>query len=131
MFSRNQFRNFDVNLRALPFLAPNIHLELIPVKQAQPLVYVADSDAAAIYLGEAFSRDPYAIIFNLDIETAISSPRADVNLATFKPRVQPVLDRVLDHRLQQHARNKRLESIVVDLLEDLQLVTPETDHFDI
>ena len=42
-----------------------------------------------------------------------------------------MLDRVFNHGLQQHAGDKGVERLFVDLLEDLQLVAAEADHFDI
>ena len=47
-----------MDLRALAFLAANIHFELISVKQSEALVNVADADAAAVYFGEALGECP-------------------------------------------------------------------------
>ena len=51
-FGGDERGNLDVNLRSLPFLAVDIHFELVAVEQPQAFVHVADADAAAVNLGK-------------------------------------------------------------------------------
>src|SRR4029077_20512211 len=123
--------NFDVNLCALALLAADVHLELVAVDEAQPLVNVADTDSAAVHLRNALGRNAHTVVGNFDGETAIAVMSADVNLAALEPRRQAMLDRIFHHRLKEHAGNKRLERLRIDFLENLQLVAAEADHFDV
>jgi hypothetical protein len=52
--SSRQLRYFDVYLRSLAFFAPDIHFELVAIKETQTLVHVADADPPAVHLGKPF-----------------------------------------------------------------------------
>jgi hypothetical protein len=120
-----------VNLRALPFLAAYVHPELVAVEQTQALVHVADSDSSPVNFSQAFRRNSHAVVFDFNQQPAIRLAGAQVNLPAFQARRESVLDRILHHGLQQHAGHERLQSFLVNFLEDLQLVAPEANHFDI
>src|SRR5580704_11124179 len=113
---RGHFRNLDVDLRTLSFEALNIHLELVAVKQAQPLMDVADANASAIDLCEALRRNAQTVVFNFDGEAAIAKMRAKMNLPAFEARGETMLDGIFDHWLQKHARNERFERVFVHFL---------------
>src|SRR5262250_1208962 len=54
-----------------------------------------------------------------------------MNLPTLQARRQAVLDRVFDHGLQEHARDKSVECFRGYFLEELQLISAKADHFDV
>src|SRR5579863_490939 len=115
---------------SLTFLAANIHFELIAVEKAKALVDVADTDAAAVHLAETFGRYANAVVRDFDGKPAAGQVSPDVNLAALEARRKAVLDRVFHHGLQQHARNERVQGLLVHFLEELKLIAAEANHFD-
>src|SRR5271156_6145476 len=81
--------------------------------------------------GGELGRHAQAVVVDLDGQTAVAAARADVNLAPRKPGGEAVFDGVFDDGLQQHAGHKRVESFLVNFLENLQFVGAETDDFDV
>src|SRR5580698_936413 len=127
----SEFGNLDPDLRALAFLAANIHFELVAVEKPQTLVDVADPDTAAVYLEKPIRCHAHAVVVNLDRQPPVAATRADVNLTSRQPRSQPMLNCVLDDRLQQHAGHERVERLLIDFLENLELVAPKADDLDV
>ena len=120
-----------MDLGALALLAANIHFELIAVEKAEALVDVGDADAAAVHVGEALGRDADAVVGDFDEEAAVAAIGADVDFAPFEAGGEAVLNGVFDHGLKEHGRDERVESLIVDFLEDLEFVAAEADDFDI
>src|ERR1700728_1773705 len=77
-----KFGYLDPDLRALAFLAANIHFELVAVQKPQTLVDVADPDAAAVYLEKPIRCHAHAIVVNFDRQAPLAATRADVDLTS-------------------------------------------------
>src|ERR1700691_5642954 len=123
----SEFGNLDPDLGALAFLAANIHFELVAVEKPQTLVDVADPDAAAVDLEEPIRCHAQAVVVDLDRQPTVAAMRPDVDLASRESRSQTVLDRVFDDRLQQHAGHERVERLLINFLENLELVAPKAE----
>src|SRR5882672_3297907 len=75
----------------------------------------------------------------LDVQKKIrhiqhAQPLAHVSQFDFSPaqlRRQPVLQAILHHGLEQHARHKRFQGGIVYLLHDVQIVFSESRHLDV
>ena len=73
---------------------------------------------------------PEAIVDHLDDRVAVIQDGPDRNAAAADFSRQPMLDRILDERLQDHARHDRIERRQADLFVDLQLRS-EADDLDV
>ena len=76
------------------------------------------------------SRHAQAVVLDFDDGVAIAERALDRDAAAADLRREPVLDRVLDERLEDEARHDHVERVRVDLLVDVQL-RPEPDDFDV
>src|SRR3984893_14491783 len=56
---------------------------------------------------------------------------AQLDSPAFQLRRQPVLQAIFDNGLQQHARNERLQGLVVNRFDKLQVVAPEARHLNV
>ena len=99
-----------MDLRALAFLAADVHLKLIAVEEAESFVHVTDADATAVNLGEALGGDAHAVVVNFDEQSAVDAPSAEMDFASFEARREAVLDGIFHHGLKQHAGDESFES---------------------
>src|SRR5215469_6666151 len=75
--------------------------------------------------------DSNSVIFDFDDQAGIGNPTAEINAATLDLGRQAVLDRILNQRLQQHARNHDIERGRIKLLHHPQFLPAKADDFDI
>src|SRR4029079_818884 len=118
---RGHFGDDDARAGAAARYAVELQLIVRPVDYAQPLVHIAQADAAprdALHLG---CREPDAVVNDVDDGMAALPPAADGDPAAAELLGEPVLDGVFDERLQQHARDDELEGCRIDRLVDLEL----------
>src|SRR5204863_1756719 len=101
-----------------------------PVDRPQTLVDVSQPDPATKRLFQAFLAHAEPIVGHLDGDAPFVQGGANGNTAASNLCRQAVLDRVLDERLQDHARDDHVERIGVDLLLHPQLRT-ETHDLDV
>ena len=116
--------------RALVWGALQLELDLFAVDHAQPLVHVAQADSDRQGLAQPLRGHPHPVVGHLDEGGAIAAlgPQQDAPAADLAG--EPVLDGVLDERLQDHARHEHVHGGRVDVLLDTKL-RPEPDDLDI
>src|SRR5476649_670739 len=119
--------NFNGSRRALPGHAPQLQLVVLAVNRAEPLVDVAEPDAAVERMLEPVLAHPEAVVVHLDDGVAVLEDRRDGDAPLADLPRQPVLDRVLDERLQDHAGDDDVEGVGADVLHDFQLGTEPHD----
>ena len=78
---------------------------------------------------EPFLRHAQAVVVHLDDGVGVADVRLDRDAPAADLAREPVLDRVLDERLQDHARHDHVERLRRDLLVDAEL-RPEADDLD-
>src|SRR3990170_5846737 len=129
-FGQGELRNFDARARALAGDARQLQTIVRPVDRPQAFVDVAQADAAAERGLEPFLAHAQSIVQDFDDRVAVADegPDRDASAAHFAG--QPVLDRVFDQRLQQHARHDDVERFGADLLHHLELGA-EPDDLDV
>src|SRR5262249_31714004 len=110
------------------------HLGRIAVKDAKPLGYVGHTDSHAGGVGRRLrSRlcHSHAIILHLDGQLVVYKSAAQRNGTAIQLGREAVLDGVLDQRLEQHARNQKVKSRWLQLLDYTQLIPPEAGDLDV
>ena len=112
-------------------VALDLQREELAIEDLQPFAHVADADARFIDFGTPFVGNSHAVVDDLDHEPPFVTRDAQDDGAAFHLGRDAVPDGVLDQRLQDHAGNEHVQGLRIDLLADLQLVTPEPDHFDV
>src|SRR5882724_7675159 len=101
------------------------------IEHLQTLCDIGHADAHAIWMSGGFRRiHADAVIFHFDHQLLFFHPTADDDAAALDLGRQPVLDRVLDQRLQDHAGDVCLERLGIKLLADPELLA-EADDFDV
>src|SRR6516162_6074131 len=128
---RHQFRHVDLDPGSLPLVTVDIQVEVRAIQQAQALANVAQPDSFDIYVRHFFFRDSHAVIFDLDMQPAIAVGSPEINPTAFQFRGQPVLQAVLDNGLKQHAGDKGIERMVIDLFHDLEVVLAEAGDLNV
>src|SRR5208282_2242802 len=111
------------------------HLRGIAIEHLQTLGNVGHADAAApktIGLLKQL-RCPHAdtVVFHFDHQARFDQPAAQRNAAAFDFGRKPVLDAVLDQRLQQHAGNHDCQRRRVKVLDNLELVPSKAHNFNV
>src|SRR5436190_22206274 len=101
-FGKGHERDLDDRQRAASRLARQLDPAAGAVDRPQPLVDVAQADAAAAGLLEALLRHAEAVVVDLDDGAAVARRRADRDAPAANLARQAVLDRILDERLQDH-----------------------------
>src|SRR4029453_11172409 len=114
----------------LPGNAGQLELIARSVDRPQTFVHVVQPDAAVQGVLQPLSAHAQAIVVDLDNRVAVLHQAANHDPPSADLSRQTVLDRVLDKRLQQHARNDDVERVWADLLDHLQLWT-EADDLDV
>src|SRR6516225_11572050 len=128
---RHQFRHIDLDPGSLPFVTVDIQVEVRAIQHAQAFANVAQPDSFDIYVRHFFFRDSHAVIFDLDMQPAIAVGSPEINPTAFQFRGQPVLQAVLDNGLKQHAGDKGIERMVIDLFHDLEVVLAEAGDLNV
>src|SRR5438105_9437368 len=133
-FRNRQQRYLDAGGCPLPGLARELDLAVRAVDGPQALVDVAQADAAAVgALEPVFDHvgaHAQPIVVDLDNRVAVPGGRADRDPSAADFSREPVFDRVLHERLQEHARHDDIQRIDADLLVDFQLRS-EAHDFDV
>ena len=99
-----ELRDDDPRARALAGHAVELQLVVRAVDDAQALVDVAQPDAGALHAPGVGRRDPDAVVDDVDDRVVAVAQAADGDAPFAQLVRQAVLDRVLDQRLQHHAR---------------------------
>jgi hypothetical protein len=107
-----------------------LKLVLIAVDHSETLADIRQSDAARHRLIQAVEYESHSIVFDLDDGAAVFAMAANRNHARPDLPGEAVLDRVLDERLQDHARHDDIERVRADLLADAKL-GPEANDLDV
>ena len=84
----------------------------------------------AIGLIEPFHQESHPVVFDFDHDALVLAPAADDDGADADLAGEAVLDRVLDQRLQDHARHDDVDGVGTDLLAHAQLRS-ELDDLDV
>src|SRR4029077_1019035 len=100
-------------------------------EHAQPFVNVADADSVLKHLGHALLGNPDAVIFDRDDQAPVLRFDADGEFAAAEFGGKAVLQGIFDNRLQEHARNERIERVLVNLFVNHKVVAPEPCDLDI
>src|SRR5262245_18563428 len=103
--------DLDARPGALAGNAPQLELTPLAVNRAEPLVHVAQPDALADRLLELLLAHAEAVVVNFDDHLTVAQRRRDGDLSLADLARQPVLDRVLDERLQDHAGDDDVEGV--------------------
>src|SRR6185295_11660671 len=127
---QRQIGNLDAGAGALAGDAPQLELVVGAVDGAEPFVDVAQADPVAERVAELILGHAQPVVEDLDERAAVADERADGDPSAADLARQAVLDRVLDERLQQHARHDDVEGPGRNLLVHLEL-RAESYHFDV
>src|SRR5258707_396578 len=128
---RYQLRNLDPDYRPLARPALDVQKKIRPIQHAQPLAHVAQPDSLNVHVGHLLFRDAHTIAFNLNSQPTVAASRSQFDFSPAQLRRQPVLQAILHHGLEQHARHKRFQGGIVNLLHDVQIVFSESRHLDV
>src|SRR6476660_5953033 len=120
-FEHRQLRYFDTGAGAPPGHAGQLEMVMSAVNRSKPLVHVVESDAPAHRLFEALFAHAQAVVVDFYDSMAVLQHRFYRNATAAHFARQPVLDGILDERLQQHARNDDIQCFSGDFLDDRQL----------
>src|SRR5262245_11660924 len=126
-----ELRDFDADQSSLPRAAFDLQAELGAIENAKTLPDVAEADTFYVDVRHALLGDADAVVFDFDLQAAAALLCVQADAAAFDLGREAVLEAVLHHRLQQHARNERLQRLVVDFLDDLEVVLAEAGHLDV
>src|SRR5579864_3911197 len=129
-FMDGQLGDFDARRRPEPGHARQLQLVIRPINRLEPFVDVAQPDAAVERLVQTLLRHPQAVVMHFDDHVGVAQPRPDRDAPPADLARQAVLDRVLDERLQEHARHDHVEGVGSDLFLDPQLRS-EPDDFNV
>src|SRR5687767_13872290 len=111
----------DPRAGALPRNAVELQLIVGAVNNAQALVDVAQSDARAFHAPGLGRCDPDAVVDHVDDRMVPFAQAANRHPPLAEFLREAVLDRVLDQRLQHHARDDQVQGRRVDVFLDLEL----------
>ena len=116
-------------------MAVNGHAGSIAIQHFEPFSHISDSNSALTQPGGTLQKlhrsHANPIIFHFDVEMVFCDLAAQIDAATLDLRGEPVLNRILDQRLQQHARHHDIERCRIEFFHNPQFVAPETDHFNV
>ncbi len=82
-------------------------------------------------LHRAWRLHPDPVVFHFNHHLRTGDAAAQKNAAAFHLRRQAMLDGIFHQRLQQHAGNHHVERGGIEIPHNIQLVPPETQHFNI
>src|SRR5579862_9038129 len=128
---RHKLRDLNADPGSLSLAAGDIHAEIRAVKNTQAFVNIADADSVLEHLGHPFLGNSHAVIFDRDDQSAVQGFGADGELAAAEFGGEAVLQRIFDNRLQKHARNEGVESVLVNLRVNHKVVAAEPRDFNI
>ena len=83
-------------------------------------MHVADPDPVTEDLSHAFLGNAHAVVFNFNEQSRLVGGCANGNFAAAKPGGQAMLEAIFDDGLQEHAGDKGIERVVLDLFMNLQ-----------
>src|SRR6185437_9676916 len=129
------------DLRAAAGAADDLNFGVAAVEDRHALPHIAHTDAVATGgagpaclgqdAGRRFGLHADAVVFDLDEQTVVrQDSAAQCDGATADARLEPMLDGVLDERLQQHAGDDDGQRVLGDLFCNAQLLA-ETHDLDI
>ena len=115
----------------MPRTTVNLQREFLPVENFQSLLDVGDADARTENLHPLTFRDPHAVVDNLNRQPSVVALGTKGYGPAFNLGPDTVSNGVFDQGLQDHARDNHLQRFGVDVLADLELVTPKAYDLDI
>src|SRR4029450_3304401 len=99
---------------AVASFARELELVLIAVDHGEALAHIGQSDAARHWLIPPVEHESHSVIFDLDDRPPVFAPAPNRDRARADLPGEAVLDRVLDERLQDHARDDDVERVGTD-----------------
>jgi len=106
-------------------------MEVGAVEDAEPFADVAQANSFYIDVGHFFFGDADAVIFDFNVQAAITIGGAELDFSPVEFWREAVLEAIFDDGLEEHAGDKGFESFFVDLLDDVEVVAAEAGDFDI
>src|SRR5690606_5355154 len=105
-----RFFEGDLEINGHPSFAARRDFEAMPltVKMLEPSPRVRQTHALTQPAPRHYLR-PHAIVFHAYVEGTVTPLRTNGDHSAVGSRPDPVLDRVLDQRLQDHIRNARVQ----------------------
>src|SRR5205085_9306796 len=88
---RNQFRHIDADYCPISWAALNGEMEVGAVQHAEALADVTKADAFDVHMRHLLFGDAHPVIFNLDVQAAITIGGPKLNLAAFQSWCQSML----------------------------------------
>src|SRR5277367_5828616 len=126
-------RHLHHDVRATSRTARHVEARRIAKEHLQPFAHIAHADTRPLMQHTTRMRPPrrnaHSIVFNLNQQLRAIQSAANGDCAAADARLQPVLDAVLDQRLQDHARHRQVKRCRIDLLHHLQLVRAKAYNF--
>src|SRR6188768_166651 len=114
----HQFGDFYSGACAVTWLARHLQLVRGAVNHPQPFADVGQPDSARHRLLEPFEHEAHAVVLDVYHGATVLAPASDDERAGTDLAGEPVLDRVFDERLQDHARHDDVERVRPDVLAD-------------
>src|ERR1035438_226053 len=128
-------RQTQTDQRSAAFSIFNDHLRGIAVQNFQTLGHIGHANSASaqpIGLLQQLSRSHSdTVILHLNHQPRLDHAAAQRDAAAFDLRSKPMLDAILDERLQQHARNHRFKRWRIEVFDDVEFVTAKAHDFNI